>query len=105
MHTIVRASEGVVRHIAPNKTATNLITKDISPAVSLAVTTGTDYHEQETCQYNRIYYVLDGELKIESDGATSILHTGDAIFITKGTTYSMHGTFRAVTVNEPAFGS
>lgn len=36
IYKIVRESEGVIRQIAPNKTANNLIGKDISPNVSLA---------------------------------------------------------------------
>jgi len=104
MYKVVRASEGTIRHIADNKTANNLITKEISPTVSLATTEATDYYEKETCEYNRIYYVLDGELQISSDGVKSTLQVGDACFIPKGTVYEMHGTFKALTVNQPAFG-
>jgi|GEM_PF-760124 len=105
MHTVVKASEGTIRRIADNKTANNLITKEISPGVSLATTEATDYYEKETSGYDRIYYVLDGELQISSDGKESTLQAGDACFIPKGTTYEMRGTFKALTVNQPAFGS
>ena len=105
MYKIVRASEGIIRKIADNKTANNLITKEISPTMSLATTEATDYYEKEMCEYDRIYYVLDGELQISSDGVKSTLQAGDACFISKGTTYEMRGTFKAVTVNQPAFGS
>ncbi|HYH74644.1 MAG TPA: cupin domain-containing protein [Candidatus Saccharimonadales bacterium] len=105
MHKVVRASEGTIRQIAESKTANNLITKEISPNMSLATTEATDYYEKETCEYDRIYYVLEGELRISSDGTESTLRMGDACFITKGTIYEMHGTFKALTVNQPAFGS
>lgn len=105
MYKIIRASEGTIRQIADNKTATNLITKEISPDVSLAITEATDYYEQETCEYNRIYYVLDGELQIISNGVESTLQGGDVCFISKGTDYEMRGTFKALAVNQPAFGS
>lgn len=60
MYKVVRESEGIVRQIASNKTANNLITKDVSPGVSFATTEATDYYEKETTLYDRIYYVLDG---------------------------------------------
>jgi len=104
-YKIVRESEGTVRQIAPNKSANNLITKEISPEISLATTKATDYYEQETTLYDRIYYVLEGELELTVDNETSTLKKGDACFIGKGTTYEMRGTFEAVTVNQPAFGS
>ncbi|HEX4662684.1 MAG TPA: cupin domain-containing protein [Candidatus Saccharimonadales bacterium] len=105
MYKIVRQSEGTVRQIADNKLANNLITKDISPEVSFATTEATDYYEKETTEYNRIYYVLEGELELTRDGEATTLRQGDACFISKGTTYEMRGTFKAVTVNQPAFGS
>lgn len=105
MYKVVRESEGTVRQIAPNKSANNLITRDVSPGVSLATTEAADYYEKETAQYDRIYYVLDGNLDLTIDGATMSLQKGDTCFISKDTTYEMRGTFRAVTVNQPAFGS
>jgi ethanolamine utilization protein EutQ (cupin superfamily) len=105
MYKIVRESEGIVRQIAPNKTADNLISKDISPNISFAITEATSYYEKETTPYDRIYYVLDGVLDLTIDGATNTLQKGDSCFISKNTTYEMRGTFKAVTVNQPAFGS
>lgn len=105
MYKIVKASEGTIRQIAENKTANNLITKEISPDFSLATTEATDYYEQETTPYNRIYFVLEGELELTIDHQTSTLQQGDACFIGKDTTYEMRGTFKAVTINQPAFGS
>ena len=105
MFAIVRESEGTMRRIAENKTANNLITKTISPELSLATTEATDYFEQEMTPYNRIYYVLDGQLEVTIDGETSTLQKGDACFIGEGTMYEMRGTFKAVIVNQPAFGT
>jgi ethanolamine utilization protein EutQ (cupin superfamily) len=105
MYKVVRESEGVVRQIAPNKTANNLITKDVSPGLSFATTEATDYYEKETTLYDRIYYVLDGNLDLTIDGETTNLQKGDTCFISNNTTYEMRGTFKAVTVNQPAFGS
>lgn len=105
MYKVVKTTQGTVRQIAANKTATNLITRDITLDLSLATIEATDYYEQETTQYNRIYYVLEGELELTIDGKTTKLQSGDTCFISKATTYEMRGTFKAVTVNQPAFGS
>jgi hypothetical protein len=104
MYKIVRQSEGIIRQIAENKSANNLITKDITPNVSLATTKATDYYEKEITPYDRIYFVLEGELKLTIGNETSNLQKGDACFIGKGSEYEMRGTFEAVTVNQPAFG-
>jgi mannose-6-phosphate isomerase class I len=105
MFKVIRASEGVIRQIAKNKTATNLITKDICPEISLATTDGKDYYEAETSPYNRIYYVLAGELEIIVGTELHKLQKGDTCFIGKNTPYEMCGTFNAIVVNQPAFGS
>ena len=80
MYKLVKSSRATIRHIAQNKIASNLITKDISSDLSLATTEATTYYEQETAPYNRIYYVLDGELELIIDGETNQLQTGDACF-------------------------
>ena len=105
MYKIVKASEAIVRQIAENKTAHNLITKETTTEVSLATTKADNYYEKESLQYNRIYYILEGELELTIDSETQLLTAGDACFIAKGTTYEMKGTFNAITVNQPAFGS
>lgn len=105
MYKIVKAAEAVVRQIADNKTASNLITKDLSQEVSLATTRGTDYYEKETTHYNRIYFILEGKIELDIDGNKKELLVGDACFLEKGTTYEMRGTFNAVTINQPAFGT
>ncbi|HET9411643.1 MAG TPA: cupin domain-containing protein [Candidatus Saccharimonadales bacterium] len=105
MHKIVRKSEAIVRQIASNKTVSNLITKEISPAASFAVTNASEYHEKEITPYDRIYFVLDGELKLTFDSQTYTLYKGDSCFIGKGTQYEMRGTFEVAVVNQPAFGA
>jgi ethanolamine utilization protein EutQ (cupin superfamily) len=105
MYKIVKSSEATVRQITDNKTANNLITKDISPNISLATTRADNYYEKETTEYDRIYFVLEGEMEVNIDGDTQTLTVGDACFISKGTAYEMRGSFNAVTVNQPAFGS
>ena len=105
MYKVIRKSEATVRHIADNKIAFNYVTKELSPAVSLAVTEAIDYYEQEATDYDRIYYVLEGELDLNFDGSDVRLAVGDSCFVAKGTEYEMRGSFKAVMVNQPAFGS
>ena len=105
MYKIVKASEATVRQIAENKSASNLITKDICPDMSFATTEGTEFYEKEEAKYNRIYYVLEGELELGFDGEFGKLLPGDSCYIDKGTEYEMKGTFKAIVVNSPAFGT
>ena len=90
MYKIVRQSEGTVRQIAENKSSNNLITKDVSPNVSLATIKATDdYYENETALYDRIYFVLEGEFKLSINGEANVLKKGDTCFIGKGTEYEL----------------
>jgi mannose-6-phosphate isomerase-like protein (cupin superfamily) len=105
MYKLVKASEASVRQIADKKTAANLITKEISPDFSLATTEAVDYYEEETTPYNRIYYVMEGSMKLVIGDDELEVEAGDACYIEKDTTYKMRGTFKAVVINQPAFGS
>jgi len=105
MIKVVRSGEAVVREIAPSYHAHNFISKDIAPNFSLAVNEAKDHSETETTQYDRIYYVIEGMIKINFNGEELELRAGDSCFIGKGTTYQFGGTFKAVVVNQPAFGS
>jgi len=67
MCKIIRNTEAKTRTIADNKTATNYITKDISKDISFATTKATNYYEKEIVNYNRIYFVLEGELTLQFD--------------------------------------
>ena len=83
----------------------NFITKEFSPEVSLAITEGKDYSEKEVAKYNRIYYILEGELTLNFNGEKVLLQTGDSCFVSKDTKYVMSGTFKVIVVNQPAFGT
>ncbi|MCL5438778.1 MAG: cupin domain-containing protein [Patescibacteria group bacterium] len=105
MFKVVRKSEVTIRKIADNKIAISFITKDISKDVSLATTEATDYYEKETAYYNRIYYVLEGNLILVFNNEEVTLNVGDVCYVEKGTKYEMKGTFKAIIVNQPAFGT
>jgi mannose-6-phosphate isomerase-like protein (cupin superfamily) len=107
MLKVIRKSETRERKVADNKSAFNYITKDISPDVSLAVIEGTDYFgETTTIPQNRIYFVLQGNLILDSNGEKTTLHPEDSCFISAGTQYSyvMSGTFKIITIDQPAYG-
>ena len=104
MYKIIKKDDGKLRKISPTKVAWNYITADITQDVSLAVTEAIDgYHEKELCEYNRIYYVLEGKLGLKIGDHPEELEQGDSIFIPKGTEYEMSGKFKAIVVNQPAF--
>jgi len=105
MFKVVRKQEGVVRKIADNKIATNYITKEITKDFSLATTEAQDYYEKVETTYSRIYYVLSGELILKFGSEEQKLHEGDTCFVEKGTSYEMLGSFKAVIINQPAFGT
>jgi ethanolamine utilization protein EutQ (cupin superfamily) len=99
---VVRKNDTRVRKISDNNLAMNEIAADISENVSLAVLEVEDYDETETTKYNRIYYVFDGLLHLIINGKESLLQKGDAFFIERGMTFQMKGTFKAMSVNQPA---
>ncbi|TAK89188.1 cupin domain-containing protein [Patescibacteria group bacterium] len=103
-YKVVRSEEAVAREIVPTYHAHNFITKEISPNFSLAVNEAKDHQETETTEYDRIYYVIEGIIVFDFDGDHAEVKAGDSCFISKGTTYDFGGTFKAVVVNQPAFG-
>lgn len=105
MYKIVRKNEAKVRKIAPNKTADNYITKETTSIFSFATTKGDNYYEKIKVGYNRLYFILEGELILTFNGKKEVLKKDDAIYIEKNTEYEMNGSFNAVVINEPAFGT
>lgn len=105
MIKLIKKSEGTVHKIAENKIATNLLTKEITKDVSLATIEATNFGEEETTLYNRMYYVTEGELTLVNDGKKYVMNPGDSCFIPKGTIYLMSGTFKLLVINSPAFGT
>jgi len=105
MYKIVRKNEVKVRQITPNKTADNYITKETTPTFSFATTRGDNYYEKIKVGYSRLYFVLEGELVLTFNGKEERLEKDDVIYIEKDTEYEMNGTFNAVVINEPAFGT
>ena len=104
MYKIIRKAEAVTRQVSDNKTATNFVTKEISPNVSLAVIENKGHFGEVTAENNRIYYMLKGNLSLDFGSEKVELNEGDACFISCGTSYDMSGDCKVVTVDSPAFG-
>jgi len=105
MYQVVLQGDAFTRQNSANETAVNYITKDISPEVSLSVITASDFTKVQAVKSNRIYFVLEGELELNFDDKLIKLRANDSCFIAKGTEYAMAGTFKAIVVNQPAYGS
>ena len=102
-HTLITKKDSIFRQISEFKTANNYITKDTSPNFSLATTSGFNCLETEITQYDRIYFVLTGVLELSFGEDKITINPNDSIFIKKGTTYTISGTFNVVVANQPAF--
>ena len=98
MINVIRKSEGTLHKIADNKVAINLITKEVTKDVSLAVIEANNFNEEETTRYDRIYYVTEGELILINEDKKYAMNVGDSCFIPKGTTYIMSGTFKLIVI-------
>lgn len=105
MLKVVKKSEAKERKITDNKSAFNYITKDISPGVSLAVIEGSGFVGEINLTEDRIYFVMLGNLTLDLNGEKTILYPEDSCFISKGTKYIMSGTFKIITIDQPAFGT
>ena len=102
-YTLITKKDSIFRQISESKAANNYITKDISPNFSLATTSGFNCLEKEITQYDRIYFVLTGVLELSFGEDKITVNPNDSIFIKRGTTYTISGTFNTVLVNQPAF--
>lgn len=105
MHKLITRQDAIPRKIAENKTAYNYISKEISPGVSFAVIEGTNYNAPVTAAQNWIYFMVDGDMTLRFKDEVITLHEDDACLVTKGEQYQMIGTYKAVIVCQPAFGT
>lgn len=62
------------------------------------------FYDKEVDQNNRIYYVLEGRIRLKFGDNPEILERGDSCFISRTMRYKMSGGFKAMVINQPAFG-
>lgn len=105
MHHITLSHHATIRTVSASESMANYITKEIHPEASLSVVSAHDIEHQEQTPYSRMYFVLEGEMSIHIENQNYVLKPKDSIFISKNTRYSLQGSFEAVVINQPAFGS
>jgi ethanolamine utilization protein EutQ (cupin superfamily) len=100
---LIRSSEGFERKISETYSVKNMLAKQECENVSVAVSTANRHKETtKSSGSDRVYYIIEGELKVEPELSAK---KGDLIFIPKNTEYTFSGTFKAVLINAPAFSS
>lgn len=105
MFKLVKSSDASLRQITDTHWAKNYITKGITKNISLAVVGGDNLSMTEKTAYNRIYYVLSGLINAKFGEEIIQAGVGDSLFVAAGTQYLLEGSFEAVVVNQPAFGT
>ena len=102
MFIIGRKSEVRIR-----KNVVNNIQEDIADAIlkgfSFDFLEVTNFQQKFRMDYHLVYYVFDGELFFEINKGEYFLQKGDAVFVEKGMSYEMKGTFKAVAINRTAY--
>ena len=104
MIVLVKKNKGKKRQVDKTHSVTNFITKDFSKNVSLVLVNAKNHTATtKSVKNDRIYYVLNGKLKVKYKNNLRTAVSGDIIFIPRKTLYTLSGTFRAITINSPAF--
>ena len=104
MIRLIKKEQAEARKINNTHTVFNLMTKEISKKVSVAVGEGVNHSEiTKNIRSDRIYYVLEGQLTVVQGSEVFVANPGDLIFIEANTPYHFKGTFKAVLINAPAF--
>lgn len=83
--------------------STRLITADDDSPVSLHVTHIEDGREHFHELTDEVYYVIEGEGKIELDGRVREVSPGTAVYIPAGVAHRGCGGFTAVIASSPPF--
>ena len=101
---LFKRSEGIARKISESYKVTNFLTKELSENISVAISEANNHFEDtKNIRSDRVYYVLEGKLKVKINDKEVVAEVGDMIFIPKNTAYHFEGTFKAILINTPAF--
>ena len=104
MIKLIKKEEAESRKISNSYTVFNLLTKEVSKKVSVAIGEAENHSEiTKNVRSDRIYYVLEGQLTVVQGSEAHVANPGDIIFIEKNSPYHFKGTFKALLINVPAF--
>lgn len=104
MILVVKKEEMEEHKINGDHAVFGMLKKDLSKNVSLSIEKSKGHVEiTRNMRSDRIYYVLEGQLRVIVGHESYIANTGELIFISKKTPYHFAGTFKAVLINVPAF--
>lgn len=104
MYKKISMDEKITRNISEVHSADNYLTKEITENVSLAVTRLNGKLDSNQIANERVYYFISADVDFTIDNEEVHCESGDVLYLTKHTTYSAEGNFKAVTINVPAFG-
>jgi hypothetical protein len=102
MFMLVRKSDRVAKKFDDKESAFDQSTLDALKSLSIDNFEETDYYGKGTAAFNRVYEVYEGELHVIINELEYVLHKGDSIFIEKGMTFEMKGTFKMIAINKVA---
>jgi len=101
---LIKRNGSIVRKISETYFISNMLTKNISKKLSLAIGNAKSHFETtKNIKSDRVYYVLEGELIVKEDDKSITAKRGDAIFIPANIQYQFKGTFKVIIINSPSF--
>jgi len=104
MIKIVKASEAKERKVADTYSIFGMLSKEDSKNLSMCISKAKNHKEIAlNTKSDRFYYIIDGKVRVETEGQTFDAIKGDLVFISANTKYKFSGTFEAVQVLSPPF--
>lgn len=101
---IVRSKDAFVRDLGYIQMR-NYITKDMSSSLSLTVGMLDGLYPETASETNdRAFFVVEGEGTFQVGDESCQVGPDDAVYVPKGTPYSIKGKMKLVIVNSPPFG-
>lgn len=103
MFIVARKNDVRIRKSVENKALSQNVEELLFKGLSIDFIEVTDFDMKFVAAYHLIYYVSEGTMHlIINDKNTYTLLKGDAVFVEKGMTYRLKGTFKATTINRTA---
>jgi len=104
MMKLVKRDQAISRKVTDNYTVLQMLTGKDSDKLSMVISKATDHREIAlNTKSDRLYYILNGTVKVRSDGKEILAEKGDLVFLSSNTKYEFEGTFEAVQVMSPSF--